>query len=93
MLVARLLFRSAMVRRISATLLFGDARKAYYNVHLEIVLGPVITTAEREAVLASTGTIALRQQTLVDYIRNLIACLTDCRYQRTWRKLRGSGNG
>ena len=36
---------------ISATLPFGDLLQAYYSVILELVLGPLLTHAEREALI------------------------------------------
>ena len=52
MFIARLHLVNAARLRVSAALLFADMKKAYYSVSLELVLGPLLTPIEREAVLA-----------------------------------------
>ena len=49
--IARLFLPEAATCRGSAGLLFGDLRKAYYSVLLEIGMGPFLTEGEREALL------------------------------------------
>ena len=53
--------------RFSAALLFGDTRKPYNSVILELVLGPLLTPTEREALIEGANMAVLRkQQVLVD---------------------------
>ena len=59
MCIARLVLAHAARLKKSAALLFGDLRKAYYSALLELVLGAILTVAEREAVLAGTGADAI----------------------------------
>ena len=51
MFIARLFLQLAAKQKKSAVLLFGDLRKAYYCVLLELVTGPLFTKAERQAFL------------------------------------------
>ena len=76
MFIARLFLRDTTARRVPTILLFGDMRNAYDSILLELVLGPLLTAAERERerererVLAGTGMDMLRQQSLHCDIRS-----------------------
>ena len=47
MFIARLCLRRAALRRVSVALLFGDLRKAYYSVYLDLVLGALLTEGDK----------------------------------------------
>ena len=49
MFIARLFRQLAAKHKKSTALLFGDLRKAYYSVLLELVRGPMFTHEERQA--------------------------------------------
>ncbi|MFM7987352.1 MAG: hypothetical protein ACKPKO_49370, partial [Candidatus Fonsibacter sp.] len=60
MFIAKLLVKLSAQSKISALLVFGDLRKAYYGVLVELVLGPPLTASERQVVLQHSGMDALR---------------------------------
>ena len=73
MFMARLFFNKASIQRCSTPLLFVDTRKAYYRVILELVLGPLLTKAEHEALIESANMDVLRKQkVLVDLEMNIV---------------------
>ena len=62
--ITRLLLRHAALRRCSAALLFGDLRKAYYSVLVELATGPLFTPEDRQVVLDNTSMDELRKLTI-----------------------------
>ena len=46
MFIARLFLHHTALTRVSGALLFGDLRKAYYSVLVELVTGPLVTPEE-----------------------------------------------
>ena len=56
--------RHAASRSVSAAVLFGDLRKAYYSVMVELATGPLLTPDERRTVLENTSMDELRRLTL-----------------------------
>ena len=76
MFIARLFLHHAALTRVSSALLFGDLRKAYYSVLVELVTGPPLTPEERLVVLENTSMDDLRKVSLaVDM--SLGHCLVD----------------
>ena len=55
MFIARRFLRHAALRKVSAAVLFGDLQRAYYNVLVELVTGPLLTPEERRVVLEKYG--------------------------------------
>ena len=61
----RLFLQWAADRRVSAALLFGGMKKAFYSVILESVLGPMLTAGEGQIIFQWLGMEELRKQTLM----------------------------
>ena len=62
--IARLFLQQAAQQRKSATLLFGDLRKCYYSVLVELVTSPMFTQEARQTILQNLNTDELRKQVI-----------------------------
>ena len=68
MFIARLFLRYAAQCKMSAALVFGDMRKAYYSVFIELVMGPLLTPGERQIVMSNSPMDELRQLSVISNI-------------------------
>ena len=92
MFIARLFLPKASIQRYSTALLFGDTRKAYYCVLLELVAGPMFTQVEREALLGNMKICELRRQSVINDLANGDCLFDDCLSRKIWQRLSVSGS-
>ena len=85
MFLASLFLMKASTHRCTGALLFVDIRKALHSVVLELVLGPLLTQVEHEALMEGSNMDALRKpNVLVDLEQKDIVCLTTFHCPEIW---------